>query len=33
MIAVCPKGYTSKPRCKRAIATTKALGSGEREDA
>ena len=32
MIAVSPKGCTSKPQCKRAIATTKEVGSGERED-
>jgi uncharacterized protein YegP (UPF0339 family) len=33
MIAVSPKGYTSKPQCERAIAVTKAVASGEREDA
>jgi uncharacterized protein YegP (UPF0339 family) len=33
MIAASPNGYTSKTQCKRAIATTKAVTSGEREDA
>jgi uncharacterized protein YegP (UPF0339 family) len=33
MSAASPNGYTSKPKCKHAIATTKAVASGEREDA
>ena len=31
-IAISPKGCTSKPQCKRAIATTMEVGAGERED-
>ena len=33
MIAASPNGYMSRPHCKRAIATTKELASGDREDA